>query len=140
MKTRANQRRGFFAVAVIVVLIVLATLLMAFTRSIVSQSRQSRDRQYHRQAIWLAESGMELGRAKLRANSDYKGETWTLPPASIAGGAHVVITVRETPDSDADASESKTIEVIAKFPLDVYSPASAELKLNTTESSTGDGA
>ncbi len=137
MKNRAGSRRGVFTVAVIVVLILVATLLIAFTRSIVSQSRQSRDRHNHRQASWLAESGLERAKAQLGVNKNYKGETWVLNSTAIAGGAEVIIVIAE---SDGNSQEQKRIEVIARFPLDIYSPASSESQLNIPMSSTGDGA
>jgi hypothetical protein len=51
------------------------------------------------QAGWLADSGLQRAVHRLQATSDYPGETWEVPAASLASGrgTSVVIHVQPLP-------------------------------------------
>ena len=66
------------------------------------------------QAEWLAESGIERAAARLAANHEYAGETWTIPPAVLAEGGLVRIVV-ETPSGQPGR---RVVRVEAEYPND----------------------
>lgn len=137
MRSRLNQvgraRRGALMVAVIVVLIIIATLTMAFARKLVSQGKAARVRSHHRQAVWLAESGLERATAQLRLAADFEGETWTIPAEQLHGGGEVVIQI-----AAAEASSPRRVIATARYPLTAAQPATA-VATYTLETPSGDG-
>lgn len=131
-RKRKSDRRGVFTVGVILVIIVVATLVMAFTRSLIAQGRADRVRRNHRQAAWLAEAGLDRAVAKSQADAQYRGETWRLADDQIEGGADVLIEVETVNDN------TQSLRVVARFPISSRTPATAEATLELNPSNSGE--
>ena len=138
MAIRKQSRKGAFVVGVIVVMIVVATLVMAFTRSLITQSRAARTRARHRQASWLAESGLSRGAARLAADAMYAGETWTIAADQLEGGAEVKIEIASLKPAEGEQPGKRTLRATARYPLSSPTPATVETKLELSPSISED--
>jgi len=109
-----NQRAGVVMAGAVVTLMIVAVTGAALLQSLASQRFQSRQQRHSLQAMWMAESGVSRGAAKLRADPSYKGETWKLPASSPAQQhpAEIVITVKPAEASDGP----REISVVATYP------------------------
>ncbi len=98
--TRSDgRRRGFVAAAVVVVLFVLVLLGGGLLRVVWLRHSDLRAAERRLQAEWLAESGLDRASARLAADPNYPGETWTIPAERLGGrdAATVLIEVRPSP-------------------------------------------
>jgi len=76
-------------------------------------------RQQESQARWLAESGVERAVARLAADRQYAGETWSLTQDDLSGRGRGEVTIRV--ETDAASANRKLISVEADFPSDATS-------------------
>jgi hypothetical protein len=109
-----NCRRGVVLVVVLVCLMVAAALFVLVVKQAASE-HQVIDADYRGlQAAWLAEAGVERAAARLVAQADYAGETWTIPAAELAAdeGAVVRIEVKTI----AGRPEQRSVRVEADYP------------------------
>jgi len=92
---RAAGRRGAVLVAAIVCLAVASMIFVSIVKMAASCRRVADTQSREVQAGWLAESGLERAAARLDAEEDYSGETWTISATDLAGrdGAVVVVEV-----------------------------------------------
>jgi hypothetical protein len=116
-----RSRRGAFLVIAMVCLVLAMMLVAAVLKLVESQRRQMRMEQAGLQAEWLAESGCHRAAAQLAADRNYRGETWSIAPADLAGtgpggadAGSVEIKVRPV---DGEP-KSRVIQVEAVFPAD----------------------
>jgi type II secretory pathway component PulK len=110
------HRRG---VALIVVLIGLAatTLIVLSILKLIAVERQSVELQSRQmQAGWLADAALDRASARLAADANYRGETWTLSAKDIGGrdGARIAIRVEEV----AGKPDRRRVHVEADYPDD----------------------
>jgi Tfp pilus assembly protein PilX len=115
-RERARPRRGAILIIAMLCLVLAMMLVAALLRLVETQRRQLRHEQAGLQAGWLAESGCDRAAARLSANPDYTGETWSIAPAELNGAdpATVVITVQRIDNEPT----SRWIRVEALFPAD----------------------
>ncbi len=95
-----RHRRGMALIVVLVCLIVAAALAAALLQMALAEHQAQVRQGRELEAAWLAESGLERAAARLAADADYPGETWTIPAADLGGphGAAVRIAVEPVPD------------------------------------------
>ena len=123
-----TRRKGAILAAALVTLLVVTLMAGAILRSYLHAHRQLRREQDQLQAEWLAESALARAAAQLRANPDYRGETWKMELTSATGEAaagRVAVTI----DSESDDSPSLRISVAAHFPEDDLKRALVEREL-----------
>lgn len=115
-RERDRPRRGAILIIALLCLVLAMMLLAALLRLVETGRRQMRQEEAGQQALWLAESGCDRAAARLSANPDYTGETWSITPEELSGAdpAAVVITVQRI-DNDP---KSRLIHVEALFPAD----------------------
>lgn len=117
-----HHRRGMILVAGMMCLL-LATMVAGNILATVVRGHRLVDDVHRRlQAEWLVEAGLERGLAAVRADADYAGEEWTVPPEDLDGpfGGRVEITIDRTED------DRVRITSRAAYPPDIDTRATAE--------------
>jgi hypothetical protein len=100
---------------VVIVCLTVAMVLGALVVKMAALERLAGDAQLRStQAEWLAESGIERAAARLAANPEYAGETWSIPPAALAEGGLVRIVVAPSPGEPG----RRVVRVEAEYPND----------------------
>ena len=95
----------------------VATTILLSILKLVAVQRQSLELQARQmQAAWRAESAVQRAAARLSAEANYRGETWSISPQEIGGrdGAAVVIRVSEV----AGKNDRLAVHVEADYPAD----------------------
>lgn len=102
-RRRLSNRGGALLVCVVVCLSIATALATAGVRSALDLHRQARVDRRLAQAEWLVEAGAQRAAARLRSDSDYDHETWTLDGDVLPGygPAVVKITVDRSPSTAA---------------------------------------
>lgn len=88
-----NSRDGLLLITTLVALILAATLMGLLFRLLIHQRTHLKREAQRIQARSLLLSGFNRAQSRLRADPDYSGETWSLTPAELPGGAEVTIAV-----------------------------------------------
>jgi Tfp pilus assembly protein PilX len=108
--------RGAVLLVLLVGLGVAATVTFAVVR-LAAAGRQSLDRQVREaQAAWLAESALDRAAARLAADPNYPGETWTLSAEDLAGRDAASVAIRVEPE--AGRPDRRRVSVEAVYPDD----------------------
>ena len=111
-----GRRRGIVAAALVVALFVLVLLAGGLLRVAWARHSELRASERRLQAEWLAESALDRAAARLGADPEYSGETWSVPAADLGGrdGASVRIEIRPVPDRP----DRRVIRARADYPTD----------------------
>ncbi len=115
-----TPRRGVVLIMVLVALGLTAVIGCALLQMAGMELSMLAAREQESQARWLAESGVERAAAKVAADHDYAGETWSLTEEDLGGRGPGQVTIRVEYD-DANSS-LRRVAVEAKFPSDATSP------------------
>jgi hypothetical protein len=67
-----------------------------------------------RQTDLLLQAGSDRARYRLASETNYRGETWSLPANAIADNGHGRVTIEISP---ADGQAARTAQVVAEYPL-----------------------
>lgn len=116
MKTCHPKRRGIVLFIAIVATAMAALVFMAILKTAVAERRAMETRQWQEQAAWLAESGARRAAAKLEADPDYQGETWTIPADELGGEDAAVVQIEIAPDDEH--ADRRRVRVEADYPDD----------------------
>ncbi|MBN1588145.1 MAG: hypothetical protein JW888_01380 [Pirellulales bacterium] len=111
-----SKRRGIAVVFALVCLVVVSVLLGVVTRTALVQRQAAHNEGRRTQAAWLAESALDRAAARLAADPDYSGETWTIG-ADAFGGRHGAVVLIEVVGPDDDPQQ-RLVRVRADFPDD----------------------
>jgi hypothetical protein len=82
---RRERRRGLVLAAALACLFLTVLLGAGLTAAAVNRHRQLVRQEQDLQAAWLAESAAARAAARLKADADYAGETWTVPADELGG-------------------------------------------------------
>jgi hypothetical protein len=123
-----RQRRGAFAVVVLVSLLVVGMLVASLLRVAVLQDRQLGYEQYRLQTSWLAESGLQRAVSRSSADPGYSGETWGIEPEQLGSTNSCAVVIRI--EKDETNSRQRKIIVEAVYPEE--GPHQARLTRETT--------
>jgi type II secretory pathway component PulK len=82
-----KTRRGIMVLAVLFSLTVLAMLTVVWLRLIAAERQYLKQQLGAQQAELLALSALDRAEARLAADADYAGETWTPEASSLGPGA-----------------------------------------------------
>ena len=113
MTTRRTDRRGLALVPALVCLTLVTVLCGSLFRQSHSRRMLLRTEEARAQADWLAESGLARAVAKLRADPEYKGETWEVSPEVLP--RHEPGRVRIAVEGVANSSQ-RHLKIEADFP------------------------
>ncbi len=96
-------RRGGVMIIVLACLAVAGIMMVTLVRFAAVQRTQIQSAAWEEQARWLAISAEERAAARLAANPEYRGETWSVAAEALSGrdGASVKIEVEAIPDQPA---------------------------------------
>jgi hypothetical protein len=103
-------------VAVMVCLLVITMIGAGLLRMGRSQRQLNEREQRALQADWLAESGFARASARLVADPDYDGETWTVSRDELGTPFEGVVLIKV--ERAADRPDSRTVTVRADYPSD----------------------
>ncbi|MSR57202.1 MAG: hypothetical protein EXS05_05980 [Planctomycetaceae bacterium] len=78
-----TPRRGAFLIVALICLVLATVLVGAMLTLAQTQRRQLSQQQLLLQTEWLMESAFERAASRLRDNSDYPGETWSISAAEL---------------------------------------------------------
>jgi hypothetical protein len=78
-----RRRRGVVLAAALACVFVTVLLSAALASSALHRHRQLKLQERQLQAEWLAQSALGLAAARLKADADYAGETWTAAAADL---------------------------------------------------------
>jgi Tfp pilus assembly protein PilX len=109
----SDRRRGAVLVSALVCMLVVMALLGSMLLSTLSDARQLRMQRELRQCELLLQAGLDRAAYRLEQDSDYTGETWTIPAAEIIdrGGGLVTIAV-----STSENNQPARLHVVAEYP------------------------
>ena len=110
----AATRRGAIIVIAMISLLLVSAIAVSLVRLALTQQRQVRREQIRLQAEWLAEAGLERGAAKLRRDSDYQGEQWTIPAEHLDGRRSALVRITAQPAEETGGTT--ILKVIATYP------------------------
>ena len=96
-------------------LTIASILFGVMLRTGLAERRLLRAQERQMQTAWLAESALARAAARLAADRDYQGETWTISAQELGGNDDAV--VRISVETAADGS-SHTVKVQADHPAD----------------------
>ncbi|MCA9197507.1 MAG: hypothetical protein KDA87_08220 [Planctomycetales bacterium] len=115
-KHRRGNRRptGAILAIVLVVVAVLVVLAAVMTTRTVRYHRVRMNRANAIQSQLLADAGLDRALLRLKQDSDYAGETWTVPVDLLDGHQSATVTIQV---DRADAAR-KVIKVTSQFPVD----------------------
>jgi hypothetical protein len=99
-------------VALVLIVMTLGSLLKRARDS----WRVTRAEERQIQADWLAESGLDRAAARLAAEAEYRGETWSIPAEELGGHEPAVVDIRVEPIPDRPGL--RRVRVRADYPPD----------------------
>ena len=108
------RRRGAVLIVALVCLLVVFTLVGLLVQSALRARRQLHAERDRRQAELLLDAGLARAAERLAAEADYRGETWSLPAASIVGTSSGQVTIAAARN---DATDPWRVNVVAEYPL-----------------------
>jgi hypothetical protein len=114
--SRQHRRSGAVLIVVLVCFAVATVLFVLLARQAVAERHMAETRLWTLQAQWVAEAALERAAARLAAEPNYAGETWTIPAAEFVGtdGARATIQV----ETVADQPNRRLVRVEANYPDD----------------------
>ncbi len=119
MRAGRPPRKGAIFVGVLVALVLVACLMWALTRNLLSVQRQTLRHQWSLQSLILAEAGLERAKARLERAPDYAGERWEIAADPLVHRPAAVVEIRILSDN---VSHQHRITSVARFPLAANQP------------------
>lgn len=107
------RRSGAVLIAALLCVLIVTTILGAMIEGTLHIRRQFRNERNHRQAEFLLQAGIDRAAYQLATNTNYQGETWLLPGASIAGRGAGQVTISTSRSSPSQPSQ---VTVVAEYP------------------------
>lgn len=111
--SKSMGRRGAILVFAMIALLVVTMLGASLMRSAMMSLRQLQREQMNLQATWLADAGCQRALSRLRQDTKYDGEDWTIPADQLKSGA---ARVRITITTDHESAGQRVVTAIAEYP------------------------
>jgi type II secretory pathway component PulK len=103
------------ATAVVLVCLFVITLIsLATLRATLARRQEVRSQEQKLQAEWLAQAGLERGRARLAADSKYSGEAWSIPAGELGTNDDALVTIAVV-EAQGD-KKARQLRVQADYP------------------------
>jgi type II secretory pathway component PulK len=115
IRCRPNQRRGTILVVILVCFIVAAVVIGLLVKSAAVEHKTAVAHLRSLQAQWLAEAAVQRAAARLVADANYAGETWTIPAEELDGNGGVA---RIRVEAVADKPGAHRVSIEADYPDD----------------------
>lgn len=132
MSRKSQARRGAALVMALVAITILTIIGGALVRLAVVETKTVDVQQRERQARRLAEAGVARAAAQLKADPEYRGETWSFTGAAALPGGSAQVTIEVSEVSDKPGS--RRITAAADYPSNATLRArqrqTAEFELN----------
>ncbi len=114
---RHGRRRGIAVLVAVVCVSIAAAVMVGIIHLALQGYRQAELDERRTQACWIAESGVDLAAARLRADHRYSGENWRLAAASIGGRHDAEVRIEVQPVDGQTAW--RQVRVVADYPVDL---------------------
>jgi Tfp pilus assembly protein PilX len=111
-----HPRRAMITFVVLVCLVIITLIAAGLLRTVHSQRALIRGEARGLQADWLAESALERASARLAADHDYQGETWSISAEDLGGEAPGLVTIEV--ETSAENPTRRLVSVRADYPGD----------------------
>lgn len=109
-----NRRRGAVLIVVLVCFFVVAAMFALLASQSISERRAAETRQWTLQAQWIAEAALERAAARLTADANYTGETWTISATELMGKSGALARIRV--EAVGDRPNRHLVRVEADYP------------------------
>ncbi|MCX7421259.1 MAG: hypothetical protein NT013_17195 [Planctomycetia bacterium] len=111
-----SQRRGLALLIVLAAVGLASALGMSLLKLTMAQRQQAEQEQFHAQARWLAESGVNEAAALLKVDPKFTGRSWPVSAKELGGrhAANVSIEVKPVENSP----QRRQVTVIADMPAE----------------------
>ena len=113
---KQRNRRGAILVVILVCFVVAAAMFVTLGRQSVIQRREAETQLWTAQAQWIAEAALERAAARLAADANYSGETWTISAAELGGSDAAKARIHV--EKIAGSSGLRMVRVEADYPDD----------------------
>ena len=114
MNQRQRFRRGgAILIVALVCLVVVMALIGALLQGTLRARRQLHVERDRRQAELLLQAGLDRAALRLASETNYRGESWELPPESITGGGPGRVTMEAARESE---DKPWQLHVVAEYP------------------------
>lgn len=107
-------RRGIALIIALVLLALASSLGGLLVRGLLTARQQAENGLRQVQASWLAEAGLSRARARLGADPDYDGETWSIAADELGGRHGAVVTIEVA--APGDQPGARRIAARAEYP------------------------
>ncbi|MBI5760399.1 MAG: hypothetical protein HZA46_17930 [Planctomycetales bacterium] len=114
--TSFRLRRGAVLLAVLVCVVLVSLIALTLIKLTLAQRSQVQRELWRMQADWLVESGLERAAGKLANDSEYAGETWSVPAEQFGGGRGGEVQIEVSPMDGQP--QQRQVRVQAIFPAD----------------------
>ncbi len=113
---KASRRRGLALLIVLTAIGLASALGVSLLKLTMAQRQQAEQEQFHAQARWLAESGVNEAAAMLKADPKFTGRSWPVSAKDLSGrhAASVSIEVQ----SVENTPQRRQVTVIADMPAE----------------------
>jgi hypothetical protein len=101
-------------VAALVALLIVMTILGNMLEGTLRARRQLRAERDRRQTELLVDAGADRAAARLSADVNYRGETWSLPSQAIAGSGDGQVAIEVIRGED---EAQRQVRVVAEYPI-----------------------
>ena len=114
--SQPKRRRGAILIVILLCFLVAASMFALLARHSVAEHRAAETQLWTVQSQWIAEAAIERAAARLAADANYTGDTWTISAAELGGndGGQARIRVEKIDGS----SNRRTVRVEADYPDD----------------------
>ncbi len=109
------RRSGVILVVAMICLFLASALVATLLKMTAAQRRFGEMDAAALQADWLADSALDRAAAMLAENSDYPGETWSVPAEDLDGRHPGRVTIEVVP---VKAGSRHELKVIAQYPAE----------------------
>jgi len=109
-----RDRRGAVLIVILVCFAVAAAVFALIASQSVVARRAAEKQLWTAQAQWVAEAALERAAARLTAEANYAGETWTIPAAELSGEDGAVARIHI--EGVADRPNRRLVRVEADYP------------------------
>jgi Tfp pilus assembly protein PilV len=108
------RRRGVVLLVAVVCIAVASVIFVSLLQLSAAERRRVEAEAWQVQAAWLAESAVERAVARLAADPNYQGETWSLSPGELGTPHNAVVIVQV--ETIPEQKQRRLIRVQADYP------------------------
>jgi type II secretory pathway component PulK len=113
MPRSRNRRRAAALIAALVALVIVTSILGSMLLGSLAIGRQLHAERDRRQCELLLQAGVDRAAVRRQHETDYRGETWTVPAPDIIGAGNGQVTIRIESGS---SSAAQKLHVVAEYP------------------------